>query len=263
MLIIFIEIILKSGKFQLLIKDPALVKQIGVKDFEYFLNHRKLASEKLDPLFAKGLFLLQDQKWKDMRSTLSPAFTGSKMRLMFDLVTECAKNSTKTLKEQIQKSSSNAQEMKELFSKFTVDMIATCAFGLQVNSFKNPDNEFIKIRKAVDEFRKPAVAFKILGFGMAPKLMEFFNLGLMDKSSSANFKATILETIKIREQRKIVRHDMINLLMQANKGQLTHGKSAEDKNEITGFATVEESAIGRAKVARVWDDEDIAAQGIK
>ena len=217
-----------------MIKDPELIKQIGVKDFEYFMNHRKLASEHLDPLFAKGLFFLQDQKWKDMRSTLSPAFTGSKMRLMFDLLTECAKNSMKTLKEQIHESSSDALEMKELFTKFTVDIIATCAFGLEVNSFKNPDNEFVKIRKVIDDFNKPQAAFKMLGFGMFPKLMEFFKLRLMDESTCEVFQATITDTIKIRVERKIVRHDMINLLMQANKGQLSHDKSVEDAKE--GFA---------------------------
>ena len=196
-----------------------------------------------------------------MRSTISPAFTGSKMRLMFDLLTECAKNSMKTLKEQIHESSSDALEMKELFTKFTVDIIATCAFGLEVNSFENPDNEFVKIRKVIDDFNKPQAAFKMLGFGMFPKLMEFFKLRLMDESTCEVFQATITDTIKIREERKIVRHDMINLLMQANKGQLSHDKSVEDAKE--GFAMVEESVIGKAKVDRVWDDEDMAAQGTK
>ena len=36
-------------------------------------------------------------------------------------------------------------ELKELFSKFTNDVIATAAFGIQVDSFKNPDNIFLRM----------------------------------------------------------------------------------------------------------------------
>lgn len=35
-------------------------------------------------------------------------------------------------------------EIKEIFSKYTNDLIATCAFGTNINSFENPDNEFLK-----------------------------------------------------------------------------------------------------------------------
>lgn len=33
---------------------------------------------------------LHGEEWRQMRATLSPAFTGSKMRLMLDLVSDCA-----------------------------------------------------------------------------------------------------------------------------------------------------------------------------
>ena len=244
------------------IKDPALVKQMAVKDFEHFLNHRKLISDITDPLFGKSLPLLQGQKWKDMRSTLSPAFTGSKMRLMFDLVTECGKNSTKTLKEQILRTGNNKFEMRELLCKFTVDMIATCAFGLEVNSFKDPENDFQRITSLATAFTKPIAAIKMMAYQLVPKFVEFFNIRIMDKQVCDFFQETIIETMKIREQKGIIRHDMINLLIQARKGNLGHAKLSDEKTEEKGFATVEESAMGKAKSARILDDIDIASQGI-
>lgn len=57
-----------------IIRDPELIKQIGIKDFDHFSDHPKLHTDKNNALNA-----LTGQKWRDMRSTLSPAFTGSKM----------------------------------------------------------------------------------------------------------------------------------------------------------------------------------------
>lgn len=70
-----------SGLFEfrrpiVLLKDPKLIKLLAVKDFDYFTDHRSLISEDTDPMFGKTLIALQGQKWKDMRGTLSPAFTG-------------------------------------------------------------------------------------------------------------------------------------------------------------------------------------------
>lgn len=118
----------------LMVKDPAIIKQLAVKEFDSFLDHTVVLSEESDPLFGKALFSLRGQKWRDMRATLSPAFTGSKMRLMFDFVTKCAQQSTEHLEQQIKATGNKDYEMREIFSKFTVDVIATCAFGLEVRN---------------------------------------------------------------------------------------------------------------------------------
>lgn len=118
----------------LVIRDPELIKQITVKDFEHFLDHRDFfLDEETEPLFGKSLFMLKGQKWRDMRATLSPAFTGSKMRKMFQLVVECSEEATAIM---LKKASASDEpyvpEMKDIFTRFTNDVIATSAFGLKV-----------------------------------------------------------------------------------------------------------------------------------
>lgn len=70
----------------LFVRDLDLIKRITVKDFDHFPDHFNFVSEKADPLVGLNLFNLRGEKWKDMRSTLSPAFTSAKMRAMYTLI---------------------------------------------------------------------------------------------------------------------------------------------------------------------------------
>lgn len=235
------------------------MKQLAVKDFEYFTDHRVIITEEIDPMFGKSLVSLKGQKWKDMRSTLSPAFTGSKMRQMYNLVSDVGQQTAESMREEISRGGENSFEFKALAMKFTVDVIASTAFGIEVNSFKQPDNDFHRIAKKVTNFNSGINITKFLGFITMPKVMKKLDIKLFDKESCDFFQKAIHETMKVREQQGIIRHDMINLLIQAKKGQLTHSKEAEEKT-ADGFATVEESQIGQAEHKRLWDDDDLAAQ---
>lgn len=194
-----------------------------------------------------------------MRSTLSPAFTGSKMRQMFDFVSIIGHQTAEGIKLEVNQGGEGTFEFKALATKFTVDVIASCAFGIEVNSFKSPDNDFQRIAKKATNFKSAKNALKLAGFFMAPQLMKFFGINLFDKESCDFFQEAIIETMKIREQKGIIRHDMINLLLQARKGQLIRNTNTEE-NTTDGFATVQESQIGQSEVKRVWEDQDFAAQ---
>lgn len=193
-----------------------------------------------------------------MRATLSPMFTGSKMRMMYDYVAAIGKQTAETMKSQIKDGSDNVYEFKDLAKKFTVDVIATCAFGIEVNSFENPDNDFQKVADMTD-FTKFSTAIKFFGYILMAPVMRFFNVRICPKAIDTFFQEAVLETMKIREEKQIVRHDMIHLLMEANKGKLAH-EPKENEKTSEGFATVEESQIVKSQVKRIWDDDDIAAQ---
>lgn len=192
-----------------------------------------------------------------MRATLSPMFTGSKMRMMYEYVAKVGQQTAKTMKDRINAGGDNVFEFKKLTTKFTVDVIATCAFGIEVNSFENPDNEFHKIAVKATDFSNIWTTLKFIGYLLMAPVMKFFKISLFSKDIEVFFQEAVTETMKAREERGIVRHDMINLLMQAKKGKLTYEK---DEKVTEGFATVEESQMGKSDVKRVWDDDDLAAQ---
>jgi len=90
--------IFSFDKPNLLIRDVELVKNILVKDFQYFTDRVTSADEKLDPLFSRALFLVKGQRWRNWRIKLNPVYTSGKMKMMFCLVDTCGKELADCLK---------------------------------------------------------------------------------------------------------------------------------------------------------------------
>ncbi|GAB0096683.1 hypothetical protein DMENIID0001_122260 [Sergentomyia squamirostris] len=241
----------------LMLKDPDIVKRFAVKEHEHFQDRRDFLTEEIDPLFGNSLFVLKEQKWRDMRATLSPAFTGSKMRAMLDLMAEVGEHMVSYLHKEAKEKGPQTYEMRELCSRASNDVIATCAFGVKVDSFINKKNEVFCAAKELSNFNSASVIIKFIVFRFAPKLLSFFKINLTSIKDSNFIRSLITDAMKIREEKKIVRPDMIHLLMEARKGKLSYSEAEKD---TAGFATVEESSVGWKKVNRDWSETEIVAQ---
>ncbi|XP_050345947.1 cytochrome P450 9e2-like [Nymphalis io] len=256
------------GRFEvtkptLVIQDLELVKKITIKDFEYFLDHRGFTDEKVEPLFGRNIFSLKGQEWKDMRSTLSPAFTSSKIKLMVPFMVEVGELMIQSLKKKIKESEGYIDvDCKDLTSRYATDVIASCAFGLTVNSQTEKNNKFYEMGKVASTFKFRQM-FLFFALSACPSLVKIFKITLFSNKTRDFFINLVLSTMKDREVRSIIRPDMIHLLMEAKKGQLSHDeKGNDDIHQDTGFATVEESSIGKKTIDRVWSDIDLVAQAV-
>lgn len=242
------------------VRDPDVYKRIAIKDFDHFQDHRSFFDGSVDEISSNVLIALKADKWRQMRATLSPAFTGSKMRQMFELISECADEIVEHFTKKAESGEKLDVEMKDFFSRYTNDVIATCAFGIKVNSFADPDNEFFVNGKKV---MKPPSPLKILQFFIimwTPKIARLLKLKGFDESVTMSFKRSILETMKMRKENNIYRPDMVQLLMQVREGNLDHQADEKSKDAPDGFATAEESEVGKTKVTRTWTDSEIIAQ---
>ncbi|XP_077285508.1 uncharacterized protein LOC143910785 [Arctopsyche grandis] len=243
----------------ILIKDLELIKQLGIKDFETFHDHRTFTSGNNDDLFAFNLFIMKDERWKEMRAALSPAFTSSKMRNMFVFVEECAKDTAEYYMNvnDIKEKGVVEIDVRDSVTRYTNDVIASSAFGIQINSNKDRDNEFYKLGRLGSDFSGIQI-LKLFGILMFPKIMKILGISFTRPVVSRFFKKVVNEAIKNREDNGIIRHDLINLLMEAKKGTLVHDTTKETCE--VGFATVQESEIGKQQITRKWTDTELAAQ---
>jgi len=199
-----------------LVRDPELIRDIMVRDCEYFPNHRNFIDESVDPLFAKNIFFLRGDRWREMRNTLSPSFTANKMKFMFDLIAKCSQDFVDYFVSHPE--ICHAIETKEAFRRYTTDVIATTAFGISVNSMRDQNNEFymrgVEASKVLFSGGLLAIA-KFICLRSFPLFAKSIGLTLFSPATSKFFKTIVAETIKAREEQNIVRPDMIHLLMQA------------------------------------------------
>lgn len=203
--------ILNFSQLIVMIRDVELFKSIGIKNFDSFEDHLFFGNGNQDPLFSNNLLVLRGDRWRNVRALLSPAFTGSKMKAMFHLISECAVNFTEYLRTDVP-SKGRVTEMREVLMRYANDVIATCAFGIQVDSMRHPTNEFYVKGKKLINFNKLALV-KILLSQHLPMLSRFLNLKIIDARSTEFFTNLVAETIRTRDENGITRPDMLQLMM--------------------------------------------------
>ncbi|XP_017882162.1 cytochrome P450 9e2-like [Ceratina calcarata] len=203
------------------IRDVELIKSITVKHFDQFVNHRNFTSEKNDPLFTQNLFLLKDDRWKEVRNTVSPAFTGSKLRNMFGLMSDCAKKYGENMANL--PGDQKELELKDTFNRYTNDVIATCAFGVAIDSMKDRDNEFYVYGRYVQNFSGLRL-LKFFFLRNIPWLANLMKLRFVEPKMEKFFVDVITESIRNREENRVSRPDFIQSLLETNKEKLEPGK---------------------------------------
>ncbi|XP_046748376.1 cytochrome P450 9e2-like [Diprion similis] len=213
------------------LRDTELIKSVTVKHFDHFSNHKAYVDESVDPLFGGNLFSMTGERWKEMRSIVSPTFTSSKMRVMFELISKCADDFTDYLEKQPRPLT---VEMKGLFTRYTNDVIATAAFGVSVNSLENQENEFYLMGK---DATNPGglTTIKMFLFSWSPTLMKILRQTYVSNKVATFFRNLVKDTISTRIKDGIVRPDLIHQLMQAKHKR---GDEKLSIDEITGQAFI-------------------------
>ncbi|XP_012274077.1 cytochrome P450 9e2 [Orussus abietinus] len=201
------------GNPVIIIRDPELIKTIAVKNFDDFPNHRAFLDPELDPLFANNLFSLRDDTWRQMRTLLSPAFTSSKMKLMFKLMSKCAGNFADHVAAG-RVGDKNVVETKLAFTRYTNDVIATCAFGIEVDSMKNPKNEFYVLGRRATNF-DGILSLKMFMSRSFPGISKVFGIKVVEDRVARFFNDIVAATVATREEKGLTRPDMIQLMMEA------------------------------------------------
>ncbi|GBP50384.1 Cytochrome P450 9e2 [Eumeta japonica] len=239
----------------LFIRDPDIIKQITIKDFDHFVNRGWILNDKDNPLLSNSLLFMKDERWHEMRTTLSPAFTGSKMKKMVPFMITAAGNIVEHLNKQISGDVSEGVHLDDVMRRYTNDVIASSAFGLEVNSVADRDNEFYATGQRMSN---PNIwqKFNFLLVTIFPFLAKKFNLKLCPDEITDFFRNIVKNTMEYRKINNVERPDMIQLLMEAAKGTLASSK----ENDESEFDTARELNSKTEIPIKKWTADELTAQ---
>lgn len=219
----------------LILRDPDLIKNVFVKSFACF-SSRGIPVNSQDPL-SGHLFNLEGQKWKGLRSKLTPAFSSGRLKRMFYLLVECSEEFRKLISRTAE--AGEPVEIRELAAKFTIDVIGSCAFGIQINALTDEESEFHRAAKKLSKPSYKATLWRMLRTAM-PRLYKFLGVQVINPEVTRFFKSVVSQMIREREEHGVKRHDFMDLLVELkNKGTIEGDSVLQACNEEEARAAKE------------------------
>uniref|UniRef100_A0A023FVQ7 Putative cytochrome p450 ixodes scapularis cytochrome n=1 Tax=Amblyomma parvum TaxID=251391 RepID=A0A023FVQ7_AMBPA len=248
-----------NGAFPVLVaKDPELIKKIQIKDFGNF-HGRGVTSgfARVHPVNKHNLVNTSGDRWKEMRSLLTPAFTTSNMKKMAGLMDDCTNEFLGVLNKL--HSQKKVFEARELFQRLTADVIVRSAFGmksdLQQKSGENSTAESLlqDSLESFKQFRRGWRNYLIICF---PEFASLWKLILKfgsryDKTPTDNILDDITPIIQFRRKnREAARTDILQLMLNAEVEEgapvNVHSLAINDDAE----STTEENEPSKVRVGK-------------
>ncbi|XP_075217490.1 putative cytochrome P450 6a23 isoform X2 [Lycorma delicatula] len=199
----------------LILRDPELIKQIMTKDFDYFIHRGIKVNENINPM-SGHLLNLNGDKWRKLRTKLTPIFTPGKMKTMFHLMKASSKQLETSLIDHAERE--DVIELNQFTAKFTISIIGPCAFGFNINSLNDPDNEFYKRSKGMYRISIRAIFRRKLN-SILPGITKILGLKSTQKDRQQYFSRIVRESVDYRERSKVTRNDFLNLLIRLKKNE--------------------------------------------
>ncbi|XP_036389681.1 cytochrome P450 3A30-like [Megalops cyprinoides] len=206
------------------IMDPAMIKTILIKEcYSLFTNRRNFRLN--GPLY-DAITVVEDEEWKRIRSVLSPSFTSGRLKEVFTIMTQHSENLVKSL--QRKADSGEAAEMKEFFGAYSMDVVTSTSFSVDIDSLNNPKDPFVTNIKKMLKFDLLSPLFILIAFFpfLAP-LLEKMDFALFPTSVTDFFYAS-LQKIKSERETNVHKNrvDFLQLMVDSQipeKGTTPNG----------------------------------------
>lgn len=236
----------------LLIADVDILKQVLVKEFNKFTNHTRTSTT--SP--TKNLMtMIEDDHWKHVRTTLTPTFSGNKLKQMMVHINRCADNLVKKMDDLHRKD--EPLELYKYTSNYTMDVIAGTAFGIQLDCQNDENNPFIANMKGLMKGGFIAMFKRILLFSIPTlnRIMNKFGVALFDSGITDFFVNVVEQAIANRRENPSERTDFLQLALDSYVGDPKEEEFGKDP-------TIKRNHAGTLWSTKGLTREDLMSQAI-
>uniref|UniRef100_UPI003AB034A0 cytochrome P450 3A40-like isoform X2 n=1 Tax=Centroberyx gerrardi TaxID=166262 RepID=UPI003AB034A0 len=210
----------------LCITDPAMIKTVLIKECYSLFTNRRVSSLTIrlqhsnfrlnGPLY-DAVSIAEDDQWRRIRSVLSPSFTSGRLKEMFDIMKHHSANLVSSMKKKADKD--EVLELKEFFGPYSMDVVTSTAFSVDIDSLNNPSDPFVTNIKKMLKFDFFNPLFLIIAFfpvlGPVFEKMEFSFF----PASVTDFFYAALQKIKSNREasKQKSRVDFLQLMIDSQK----------------------------------------------
>lgn len=209
---------------ELVIRDPDIMKRILITDFHHFhargFNPHKTV---IEPLL-KNLFFADGDLWKLIRQRFTPAFSTSKLKGMFPIITERAEK-LQIIAEEV--SDRDFYDVRELMARYTTEFIGVCGFGINMDSLSDENSQFRWLGKRIF-LRTPRDALNAALKMIFPELCK--NLHFLAPELEISMVHLVQTILKERNYKPAGKNDFIDLLLELREKGKVSGESIEHRN---------------------------------
>uniref|UniRef100_A0AAG5D5N5 Cytochrome P450 n=1 Tax=Anopheles atroparvus TaxID=41427 RepID=A0AAG5D5N5_ANOAO len=210
------------------VRDLELVRDVLVSSFSSFNENDFHVDETVDPLVAFNPFVQSGERWKVRRAEMSMIFTNNRIRPTFPLVQVVADDFVRYI--DITRKMDSHFEAKDICAKYTINVVASVAFGLDAESFTNPNAEFPRMGNALfTPTWKTAIRSHLALF--APGLAKLLRVPFVPTYVDRWFRKMVNEVIRQRKDSK--RQDLFQALYD---NLSVNGSVDVDENLVVGHS---------------------------
>lgn len=205
----------------ILIRDAHLAHRIMTSDFNYFHDRGVHCEEESDP-FSAHLFALPGKKWRALRNKLTPTFTAGQLRGMLPTILTVGSKFQRFLEPMA--SEGKVVEVRELVSRFVLEIVVSVFFGYEINSIHDPEDTFRKTVRAIREDNH-INNLRTYGTFLCPALLKFTRVKVAPEIVNTFVNKIIGDQIEYREKNNVTRKDFLQLLIDLRQEKSEFGLS--------------------------------------